>query len=212
MMQTTLRVFAAAIGFIALALQFVLEVRLTYGPGLFASTVNFFSYFTVLANSAASLAMLMPAIASESNSVGRFLSPPSVRTAIAGYLIVVGGTYFFFLRHVGNDEGLERVADQLMHYVTPVLFMIDWLVFVPKGHVPLTIIGSSLIPPIAYGIWPVVHGSRSGWYPYPFLNLKALGYHAAFVNMATVLVVFTTVAVILVVVDRLMGSVRQSVR
>ena len=210
-MQTTLRVIAAAIGFIALALQFLLEVRLSGGPGLFGSTVNFFSYFTVLANGAAALAMLLP-LAARDWRLGRFFSQPSVRTAIAGYLIVVGGTYFFFLRHVGNDEGLERVADQLMHYVTPVLFMIDWLAFVPKGHVPLTIIGSSLIPPIVYGIWTVVHGSRSGWYPYPFLNMKALGYHAAFVNMATVLVVFTTVAVILVVVDRLMGSVRQSVR
>jgi hypothetical protein len=57
-MQTTLRVFAAAIGFIALALQFVLEVRLPHGPGLFGSTVIFFSYFTVLANSTAALAML----------------------------------------------------------------------------------------------------------------------------------------------------------
>jgi hypothetical protein len=210
-MQTTLRTITAAVGFFALALQFVLEIRLPRGPRLFGSTVNFFSYFTVLANGAAALAMLLPVIASDSR-LGRFFSAPSVRSAIAGYLIIVAATYFLFLRHVGDDQGLERIADQLLHYLTPVLFLLDWLAFVPKGHVPLTIIGSSLIPPIVYGIWTVVHGSRSGWYPYPFLNLKALGYHAAFVNMATVLVVFTTVAVILVVVDRLMGPVRQSVR
>ena len=211
-MQTTFRVIAAAVGFIALALQFVLEVRLPHGPGLFGSTVNFFSYFTVLANSAASLAMLMPAIASESNTVGRFLSLPSVRTAIADYLIVVGGTYFFFLRHVGNDEGLERVADQLMHYVTPVLFMIDWLAFVPKGHVPWTMILISVLPPLVYGLWTMVHGATTGWYPYPFVDMRSVGYPEVLMNMAGFLAVFLAVELALVLIDRLIGSVWQSGR
>jgi hypothetical protein len=206
-MQTTFRVIASAAGLLALALQFLLEVQLPRGPGLFGSTVNFFSYFTVLANCAAALAMLVPVIGGDSR-LGRFFSIPSVRTAIAGYLIVVGGTYFLFLRHVGDDQGLERVADQLMHYVTPILFMVDWLAFVPKGHVPWTIIGTSLIPLIVYGIWTIVHGSLGGWYPYPFVNIKSLGYQLGLENMANVLVVFVTVALILVVIDRLIGSVQ----
>ena len=144
-MRTTLRAIAAATGFFALALQYWLEIHLPRGPGLIASTVNFFSYFTILANSAAALAMLMPLI-------GRFLLRPSVRTAIAGYLIVVAIAYLMFLRHVGDDRGLERIADQLMHYAMPVLFVIDWIAFVPKGRVPWTMIGTSLIPPLAYGI------------------------------------------------------------
>src|SRR6476660_8715735 len=134
-MKATLRAIAAGIGIVALVLQFWLEIRLPRGPGLFKSAVNFFSYFTILANSAAAFAMLMPLIAPDSG-VGRFLSKPSVRTAIAGYLIVAGVTYVLFLRHVGDDHGLERGADQLMHYVTPMLFIIDWLAFVPKGHLP----------------------------------------------------------------------------
>jgi hypothetical protein len=63
--------------------------------------------------------MLMPLIVPDSWA-GRFLSRSSVRTAIAVYLIVVGLTYFLFLRHIGNDQGWERVADQVMHYATPV--------------------------------------------------------------------------------------------
>ena len=210
-MRTTHRVFAAAIGFIALALQFVLEVRLTYGPGLFGSTVNFFSYFTVLANGAAALAMLMPVIASDSR-LGRFLSLPSVRTVIAGYLIVVGGTYFLFFRHVGSDQGLERVADQLMHYVTPVLFMIDWLAFVPKGQVPWTMIWISLLPPLAYGLWTIVHGAATGWYPYPFVDMRSVGYQEGLMNMASFLAVFIAVELALVLIDRVIGSVWRSGR
>jgi hypothetical protein len=137
MMKTTLRVVAAATGFSALALQYWLEVHLPKAPGLFVSTINFFSYFTILANAAAAFAMLVPLVA-PNGSMAHFLSKPSVRTAIAAYLIVVAVTYYAVLRFVGDDYGLERIADRLMHYVTPLLFLTDWVAFVPKGRVPWT--------------------------------------------------------------------------
>src|SRR5689334_24285607 len=208
-MQTTLRVIAAAIGFIALALQFLLEIQLPRGPGLFGSTVQFFSYFTILANGVAAVAMLVPVIASESR-LGRFLSKPSVRTAMAGYLIVVGGTYFLFLRHVGTDQGLERVADELMHYVTPVLFMVDWLAFVPKGHVRWATVWISLVPPMVYGLWTIAHGAATKWYPYPFIDMRSVGYREGLMTMASFLLVFIAVQLTLIVIDRLLGSVRRS--
>ena len=207
-MKTTLRAIAAAAGFFALALQFWLEIHIPRAPGLLKSTVNFFSYFTILANCAAALAMLVPLIARD-RGAGRFLSQPSVRTAIAAYLIVVGITYLLFLRHVGDDQGLERVADQLMHYVTPVLFMIDWIAFVPKGRVPWTMIGTSLIPPLAYGVWTMVHGAVANWYPYPFVNATKFGHHGVLMYMARFLGAFVAVALALVVVDRILGSIQQ---
>jgi len=210
-MKTTLRAAAAAIGLLALALQFWLEVSLPRGPGLFKSAVNFFSYFTILANSAAALAMLMPLITPDSR-IGVFLSRPSVRTAIAGYLIVVAITYVMFLRNVGNDQGLERLVDQLMHYATPLMFVLDWLVFVPKGRVPWTTIGTSLIVPVAYGAWTIVHGSVSHWYPYPFVDMRSLGYQEGLMSMAGFLVVFIAVALVLVVIDRSIGSARRARR
>jgi hypothetical protein len=195
-------------GFSALALQFWLEVRLPHGPGIVGSTINFFSYFTILANTFAAFAMLVPLVASD-GGLGRFLSRPSVRTAIAGYMIIVGAIYFLFLRHIGNDQGLERRADQLMHYATPILFMIDWLVFVPKGHVPWTMIGTSLITPTVYGIWIMGHGALTDWYPYPFVDPTKLGHPRAFMNMAGCLGMFVVVALALVVLDRIIGSWRR---
>jgi hypothetical protein len=207
-MKTVFRAIAAAIGFIALGLQWWLEVGIPKGPGLIGSTVNFFSYFTILANTVAAFALLMPLIAPDSWA-GRFLSRPSVRTALAVYLIVVGLTYFLFLRHIGNDQGWERVADQMMHYATPVLFVIDWLAFVPKGRVPLTMIGTSLVIPILYGIWMTVHGALTNWYPYPFFDASKLGYQETSVNMAIFVGVFIGIALTLIVIDRLMGSLQR---
>jgi hypothetical protein len=206
-MKTLLRAIAAAIGFGALGLQWWLEVGIPKGPGLIGSTVNFLSYFTILANTLAAFAMLMPLIAPDSWA-GRFLSRPSVRTVLAGYLIVVGVTYFLFLRHIGDDQGWERVADQLMHYATPGLFMIDWLAFVPKGNVRWTMIATSLVTPILYGIWTMVHGALTNWYPYPFFDASKLGHQKTSVNMTIFVGVFIGVALTLVVIDRIMGSLQ----
>lgn len=207
-MQTLLRATAAATGFAALGLQYWLEVHLPRGPGLLASTINFFSYFTILANTAAAFAMLLPLIAPHSLP-GRFLLEPSVRTAIAGYLIVVAATYFFFLRFIGDDYGLERLADRLMHYVTPLLFMIDWIAFVPKGRVPWSMVGTSLLAPLGYAVWTLVHGAVANWYPYPFVNMRSLGYQQGLENMAGFVVVFAGIALALVALDRMMGSVQR---
>jgi hypothetical protein len=208
-MKTTLRAVAAATGFSALALQYWLEIHLPKAPGLFVSTINFFSYFTILANTAAALAMLAPLVAPNS-SVARFLSRPSVRTAIAAYLIVVAVTYYAFLRFIGDDYGLERIADRLMHYVTPLLFLIDWVAFVPKGRVPWTMVATSLLLPLAYGVWVIVHGVIANWYPYPFVNIRSLGYQQGLENMAGFLVVFVAITLTLLAIDRVMGSVQRS--
>lgn len=113
-------------------MQFWLGVDLPHGRSLIGSIFTFVSYLTIQANTFAALAMLLPVVAPGA-ALGRFLSRPSVRTAIAGYMVIVGATYFLFLRHLGTDQGLERRADELPHYATPILFLIGWLAFVPKA-------------------------------------------------------------------------------
>ena len=203
-MKSALRSIAALIGVSALVLQIWLELRLQHGPGVIGSTINFVSYFTILANIFAVLAMLLPLLAPDT-ALGRFLARPSVRTAITGYMVVVGATYFLFLRHLGTDQGLERRADELLHYATPTLFLIDWLAFVPKGYVPWTTIGTSLITPIVYGVWMMGHGALTNWYPYPFVDVAKIGHHRALMNMVACLGVFATVAAALVLIDRVIG-------
>ena len=137
---------------------------------------------------------------------------PSVRTACAGYLIIVGAVYFLLLRNIGDEQDLELVADQLLHYATPVLFTIDWLVFVPKGQLRWTMIGTCLVAPIFYGCWMMVHGALTNWYPYPIFNVTKVGPAKAVVNLAAFLGVFIATALVLVVVDRTIASFRRANR
>jgi hypothetical protein len=66
--------------------------------------------------------------------------------------------------------------------------------------------------PLAYGIWTVVHGSAANWYPYPFVDMRSLGYEQGLVNMAGFLIVFVAVALTLVAIDRALGSIQQGAR
>ena len=62
--------------------------------------------------------MTLPWLALESK-LGAFFSRPSVRTAIACYIIVVSAVYYAILRKLWNPEGLQYLADTIEHCVAP---------------------------------------------------------------------------------------------
>jgi hypothetical protein len=202
------RSVAAAIGLFALGLQFWLMAQYPDSRSLVTTAIKFFSYFTILTNTLVALSMLLPLIAPNSMA-GRGLSKPSVRTATACYSVIVATVYFVLLRNVGGDERLELVADRLLHYITPVMFTIDWLAFVPRGQVRWTTIATSLILPILYGLWTLAHGAVTGWYPYRFFNVARIGYLHTFTNFAVFISMFTVVALGFVVLDRVLARFKQ---
>ena len=207
-MKWSFRAIAAAVGVFALALQYWLVANQPSGPDLITWTINFFSFFTILTNTLAACAMLLPLIV-PNTAAGRLFVRPSVRTAIAGYIIIVGAVYFLILRHTWDPNGWNLIADQLLHYVTPTLFVIDWLCFEPKGQVPWRHIGWSLVFPIAYMVWTLVHGELANWYPYPFVDVTKLGYPAVMKNIGGFLGVVAGVAIALVILDRTLGSLQR---
>jgi hypothetical protein len=71
---------------------------------------------------------------------------------------------------------------------------------------------AAMFPPMVYGLWTVVHGAATGWYPYPFVDMRSVGYQEGLMNMAGFLAVFISVQLTLIVIDRLIGSVRWSRR
>ncbi len=91
---------------------------------------------------------------------------------------MVGTVYYALLRNVGHAQGWALFFEHVLHYVTPPLFVLDWLLFVPKGEVAWRNGIACLGFPAAYVGWTLAHGAVSGWYPYPFVDVPALGYPA----------------------------------
>ena len=205
MIAKLFRLCAGLIGVYALALQYWVIGYNKSGQSLITWTINFFSFFTILVNTLAALAMLWPVLAPRSR-MGQFLVRPSTRAAITVYIIVVSGVYHFVLRPGLHTKGFELIADSLLHYATPTFFVADWFLNVPKGSLRWKSALAVLIFPGIYIVWTLAHGEATGWYPYPFANVRKLGLDTALTNAGGLLVVFFLLQLLAVGVDRVMSK------
>ena len=87
------------------------------------------------------------------------------------------------------------LADKLLHVVVPLLAVIGWLAFGPRGLVSRADIWPSLIWPIGYLLLILATGPVFDWYPYPFLDVAEHGLGVVLLNALGITVLFLAVAV-----------------
>ncbi|MEQ8935469.1 MAG: Pr6Pr family membrane protein [Amphiplicatus sp.] len=189
-MTTLWRGAIALLGWYALGLQLWLRLFDPAPPGPALSLLNFFSYFTILTNILIALSMTFAALPGTRGAAGLFKRTP-VRTALTLYIAVVGTVYFLILRHTWDPQGWQLVADRLLHYVIPVLALLDWIFVTPKQGLKPALALRWLSYPAAYGAYVLIRGGIDGFYPYPFLDVSNLGYGRVLINLAVLLAVFT---------------------
>jgi hypothetical protein len=109
-------------------------------------------------------------------------------------IAVTGVVHWFFLRPIMNLEGASYLADKLLHVVVPLLAVVGWLVFGPRGLVSRADIWPALIWPIAYLLLILATGRVFDWYPYPFLDVAEHGLGVVLLNALGITVLFLAVA------------------
>jgi hypothetical protein len=198
---------AALAGWVGLAIQqyLIFYSRWTSGASLLGGLVNFFSFFTVLTNTLA-VVVLSYALVKRDSAAKRFFLAPKVSSGIAVSIAVVGLAYSLLLRHLWQPEGFQFIADELLHDVMPVLFLIYWWRCVPKGTLQLKHIGAWVIYPLVYFAYVLLRGHLLGQYQYPFIDVDTLGYPHVFVNAGGILVGFVAIALAVVGLDKLLKS------
>ncbi|WP_218056668.1 Pr6Pr family membrane protein [Acidithiobacillus ferrivorans] len=198
---------SAALGWVALALQFTLSLRVSiaHGKGVFGGLAIYFSFFTILTNFLVALALTASLLRVRS-SVAEFFTRPGVNTGIEASIALVGIAYALLLQHLWHPEGLQLVADMLLHYVMPSLFLVYWWVAVPKADTRWTSVFVWMLYPVLYFMYAMTRGALSGVYPYPFINAAELGYRQALANALGVLAGFVVLALTLVTVERFKGG------
>lgn len=198
------RAVFACVGWFALILQYVLTLTGNPHMGAGELTLNFFSYFTILSNILVALALTAP-VATPNSRLGRWAASEGVRAAVAMYIVVVGLTYHFLLAGVWNPQGWSLLANNLLHYVMPAAFVVDWLTFTPKGRLRWFDPVKWLVPVLIYGGWTLLHGTLSGWWPYWFVDVDKLGLGKVMAYFAGLLVFFLIVGLVVVAIDRTFG-------
>ena len=195
----------AAVAWFALILQTILavQVSVSQGRGPLVGVLNTFSYFTILTN-------LLVAVVSTACLLHRdrddtFLTRPSTLSAATVYIFVVGLIYSLLLRSIWDPTGLSAVADHALHDVTPVLFLLFWIFFVPKGALRWSQPLSWLVYPLLYVLYSLAHGALTAWYPYHFVDVTLLGYPRALLNTVCLLAGFWLLGMMVVGIDHAAG-------
>ena len=87
-------------------------------------------------------------------------------------------------------RGLQKVVDELLHTVIPILCLIFWWNYVRSQKLVWGNAYAWLIYPLLYILCILIRGAASGFYPYPFINVVALGHEKVLINSGLLAAVF----------------------
>jgi hypothetical protein len=187
---------------VLLQMYLSLHAALENGKGIVGGIVGYFGYFTILTNFLVCISLTMTLIAPAS-SLGRFFARSDVTAGVATSIVFVGLAYHLLLRNVWNPQGLNVIANDLLHYVTPILFLAYWWFYSPKGALRWTYPVIWGLYPTVYLIYVLIRGTIIGNYPYGFIDPLAIGYQRTMINAVGLLLVFIALGLILVASGRL---------
>lgn len=186
----------AAATWVGLGLQLYI---LLVGPmGPVSGTWRFIAFFTVLMNLFAAI-MFTWALVNPVFSVPR----ARLQSAVAVNMTMVGGAYVLLLEKLWSPQGLQFVADKLLHYVTPGLAVLFWLLCVPKSAMRWSDALRWAVIPLVYLAYALTRGAGDGFYPYFFIDVGALGWTRVLLNSGGLLVVFVVLAAVFIALGKL---------
>lgn len=169
---------AALAGLAGLGLQLALIVG-NLGPAL--GIWRFVGFFTILANGGA--AVVASAVVLRPQSA---LAGTRARLMAASSVLVVGLVYWFALRGLHALTGLHHLANIILHYVTPLAWLLLWLA-APDGKPKWRDLGWAVAPPAVYAVYALLRGAADGWYAYWFLDPSRQSPGALAASMAAIL-------------------------
>ncbi len=124
------------------------------------------------------------------------------------YMTIVGTIYITILQDTWDPQGVFKVLDVTLHYVTPALFVLYWLFFVWHGQTYYRDAVRWLVPGLLYVIYALVRGTITGLYPYPFMDMSAIGMMSTLRNVVFLLLFFFFLGTVFVTIDHLLARLK----
>lgn len=194
------RVFAAGIALTAwagLLLQCVMTYRLVGSVGRTLGIV--LGYFTITTSLLSALIFSVIAAGSP-GSVAGWLVAGTVLSEV-----LVGVVYISLLHGLLDLSGGSAVANAVLHFVLPSLVPLFWMVCTPKGGLRWWHPFMWAVYPLGYLGVAIERGGATGRYPYPFLDIGALGWERVAVSTVGIAAGFLLAAFGLVWLDAWLG-------
>ncbi|UJW86569.1 Pr6Pr family membrane protein [Devosia sp. SL43] len=186
-----------------LILQFVISMQayLAAGRDIPGALGTFFAYYTILTNCILVLVYL--------SEVTRFtwldlFRTPVFRGMMAACIALVGIYVFLVLRHLSVLTGLFQVADTILHYLCPILYLLWWAAQ-PHGKLRWANLPVMLAPTLIYFVYAMVRGAWVQEYPYPFMNAIKLGYGAVLLGAVQMSIALAVLSATVIALDHVLS-------
>ncbi|MCS5714504.1 Pr6Pr family membrane protein [Herbiconiux sp. CPCC 205716] len=172
-----IRVIAAGVIIAAIVGQLVFSLEVV--PDQTDFLVNFFSYFTILSNALAAIALLIGAY--YSFTVRRDPAWYNVSlAAVVTYMATTGVVYNLLLRSIQLEQGRTLAwSNEVLHLAAPIYIVLVWILSPGKSPLRWRALWAIVAFPIVWVVYTMIRGAIVGWYPYPFLNPAQLGGYGA---------------------------------
>jgi hypothetical protein len=140
-------------------------------------------------------------------------TPPALKGAVTLYVAITGLVYHLVLTNQASGFAMapvhrdlpEAIGNQLLHTVVPLLAVLDWLLFDERGRFRWRYALYWLAFPLAYLAFALLRGLIVDKYPYPFIDVTALGYHGVSISSVGFAVAFWILGLLFVAIDRFGG-------
>jgi len=197
------------VGVVGLVTQFVVSMQnyAALGRDIPGSLGSFFSYYTILTNIVLVLIYLSELVGWRWLEVFRKLD---VTGAMVANMILVTTFVHFFLRGLTVLSGLGVFCDIVLHDVTPLIFVVWWLVAVRHGPLLVRRVPIMLLPTFIYFLYIMARGAWVQEYPYPVLNVTRLGYGHVLLNAVYLTLGLGALMLLVVGIDELLGKLRRN--
>ena len=186
-MKKAILIAITIIGWITIAFRLYLRIT-EYDFSAFESTVQFFSYFTILTNLFVIIYCTNQLLKSKEKNTS-LLNKPETLTALNVFILIVALVYHIVLKPLWNPEGIQMIVSEICHTVIPLGTLILWIISKNKGQVKLKSLLQWLLYPLIYIVFVLIRGSFSNFYPYPFLDVQTLGIEKVLINSLFLLIV-----------------------
>lgn len=164
---------------------------------------RFFSYFTIQSNVLVAVSTFLIVRGRIESQVFRV-----VRLASLVGITVTGIVAAIALPPSPSYTTGSLICDRLLHIVVPVLTFVGWAVFGPRGKVTREDLLPALIWPVLWLVATLALGPLVDWYPYPFLDVGAIGLGRTLLNCAVIALLFLALAALALWADRRLSRER----
>jgi len=172
--------------------------------GSLARVIDNLSYFTIWSNIL--VAITTTALYRNMNNNSNWLK--ITRLSSLMMISVTCLVYILILAPDANPQSWNIYTNLLLHYITPPITILFWLLFGPRKWISWKIIRSALIIPIAYVIYTFARGAVITQYPYGFINAADLGYLGAIISTIVVLLLGLVFFIIFFAIDKVLPGRR----